>query len=267
MAVFVWRRPLAFVDPFTLCSSCLQNDRKKVRSAMKAAWKAMEKEEKIPWIKKAADDQRRYERELSESRCTTGTAPPTKKLKFEGEPKKPPMSGYQMFSQELLTSGELSHFGLKERMVEIGRRWQKLSQTQKDVYKKQVEQQQQEYKAELEVWLKSLSPQERALYLEYTTTKRKGSGKAGGPSAKARAMGNVSSESSEDDDEDPDRSDSSDSDEDGVDSSGTSDSGSNSDDANEEEEDNDDQSEASSSASSSSSSSSDDDEDSDSDSD
>ncbi|XP_072113122.1 nucleolar transcription factor 1-like isoform X1 [Mobula birostris] len=251
-----------------------QNDRKKVQSAMKAAWKAMEKEEKIPWIKKAADDQRRYERELSESRCTTGTAPPSKKLKFDGEPKKPPMSGYQMFSQELLTSGELSHFGLKERMVEIGRRWQKLSQAQKDVYKKHVEQQQQEYKAELEVWLKSLSPQERALYVEYTATKRKGSGKIGGPSVKARAMGHVSSESSEDDDddgeeddEDPDRSDSSDSDDDGVDSSGTSDSGSNSDDANEEEEDDDDQSEASSSASSSSSSSSSDDEGSDSDSD
>ncbi len=28
---------------------------------MDAAWKAMEKKEKIPWIKKAAEDQKRYE--------------------------------------------------------------------------------------------------------------------------------------------------------------------------------------------------------------
>lgn len=55
-----------------------------------------------------------------------------------------------MFSQELLTNGELNHFSLKERMVEIGKRWHKLSQSQKDKYKKLVEEQQVEYKAELE---------------------------------------------------------------------------------------------------------------------
>lgn len=59
-----------------------------------------------------------------------------------------------MFSQELLTNGELNHFSLKERMVEIGKRWQKLSQSQKDKYKKLVEEQQVEYKAELETWVK-----------------------------------------------------------------------------------------------------------------
>lgn len=59
-----------------------------------------------------------------------------------------------MFSQELLTSGELNHFSLKERMVEIGKRWHKLNQSQKDKYKKQVEEQQLEYKAELDTWVK-----------------------------------------------------------------------------------------------------------------
>lgn len=63
-------------------------------------------------------------------------------------------SGYQMFSQELLTNGELNHFSLKERMVEIGKRWHKLSQSQKDKYKKLVEEQQVEYKAQLEAWVK-----------------------------------------------------------------------------------------------------------------
>ncbi len=59
-----------------------------------------------------------------------------------------------MFSQELLTNGELNHFSLKERMVEIGKRWHKLSQSQKDKYKKQVEEQQLQYKAELDAWVK-----------------------------------------------------------------------------------------------------------------
>lgn len=63
-------------------------------------------------------------------------------------------SGYQMFSQELLTNGELNHFSLKERMVEIGKRWHKLSLGQKEKYKKLVEEQQVEYKVELEAWVK-----------------------------------------------------------------------------------------------------------------
>uniref|UniRef100_A0A8C6LID6 Upstream binding transcription factor, like n=1 Tax=Nothobranchius furzeri TaxID=105023 RepID=A0A8C6LID6_NOTFU len=128
-----------------------RRDRRKAQSAMEAAWKSMEKKEKITWIKKAAEDQKRYERELLEMRTP---AAGQKKPKFDGEPKKPPVSGYQMFSQELLTNGELNHFSLKERMVEIGKRWQKLSQSQKDKYKKMVEEQQVEYKVELEAWMK-----------------------------------------------------------------------------------------------------------------
>uniref|UniRef100_A0A667XMW6 Upstream binding transcription factor, like n=1 Tax=Myripristis murdjan TaxID=586833 RepID=A0A667XMW6_9TELE len=132
-----------------------RSDRRKAQAAMEAAWKSMEKKEKIPWIKKAAEDQKRYERELLEMR-----APPAgqRKPKFDGEPKKPPVSGYQMFSQELLTNGELNHFSLKERMVEIGKRWHKLTQSQKDKYKKLVEEQQVEYKAELEAWVKVRPP-------------------------------------------------------------------------------------------------------------
>uniref|UniRef100_A0A8C7SX42 HMG box domain-containing protein n=1 Tax=Oncorhynchus mykiss TaxID=8022 RepID=A0A8C7SX42_ONCMY len=152
-----------------------RSDRKKTQSAMESAWKAMEKKEKIPWIKKAAEDQKRYEvqyrpvRELLEMRTAQAGAG-QRKPKFEGEPRKPPVSGYQMFSQELLTNGELNHFSLKERMVEIGKRWHKLSQSHKDKYKKLVEELQIEYKAELEAWVKSLSPQERAVYKEFSTT-------------------------------------------------------------------------------------------------
>uniref|UniRef100_A0A8D3CUU4 HMG box domain-containing protein n=1 Tax=Scophthalmus maximus TaxID=52904 RepID=A0A8D3CUU4_SCOMX len=150
-----------------------RSDRRKAQAAMEAAWKSMEKKEKIPWIKKAAEDQKRYEvqyqpvRELVEMRAPAAAQ---RKPKFDGEPKKPPVSGYQMFSQELLTNGELNHFSLKERMVEIGKRWHKLTQGQKDKYKKLVEEQQLEYKAQLEAWVQSLSPQDRLVYKEFSSS-------------------------------------------------------------------------------------------------
>lgn len=68
-------------------------------------------------------------------------------------------NGYQKFSQELLSNGELNHLPLKERMVEIGSRWQRISQGQKDHYKKLAEEQQKQYKVHLDIWLKvSIGP-------------------------------------------------------------------------------------------------------------
>ncbi|KAM8838852.1 upstream binding transcription factor, like [Synchiropus splendidus] len=164
-----------------------RGDRRKVQVAMEATWRSMEKKEKIPWIKKAADDQKRYEKELLELRTSApSSSAGSKKPKFDGEPKKPPVSGYQMFSQELLTNGELNHFSLKERMVEIGKRWHKLTPPQKEKYKRQVEEQQTEYKAQLEVWVKSLPPQERVAYDQFTTAKRKGGTKVRSSPAKVR---------------------------------------------------------------------------------
>ncbi|KAM3604244.1 uncharacterized protein V6R79_008407 [Siganus canaliculatus] len=246
-----------------------RSDRRKAQAGMEAAWKSMEKKEKIPWIKKAAEDQKRYERELLEMR-TPAAGQSQRKPKFDGEPKKPPVSGYQMFSQELLTNGELNHFSLKERMVEIGKRWHKLSQSQKEKYKKLVEEQQVEYKAELEAWVKSLSPQDRAVYKEFSTTKRRSTtkvrsspgakvrvtakGKAAGSRAATQTVGvakramayRAKQDMSDSDDED--KSDSSDSDEDDE-TSGSTDS-EDDDDENDDEDDEDDEDQSSSEESS-----------------
>ncbi|XP_018612991.1 upstream binding transcription factor, like isoform X3 [Scleropages formosus] len=258
-----------------------RSDRKKAQSAMESTWKAMEKKEKIPWIKKAAEDQKRYERELLEMR-TPVSGQGQRKPKFDGEPKKPPVSGYQMFSQELLTSGELNHFSLKERMVEIGKRWHKLTQSQKDKYRKQVEEQQIEYKVELDSWVKSLSPQERAVYKEFSNTKRRSTTKVQGPGAKVRvtkgkavgpragglgagggkrAMAYRAKQDTSDSDDDDEKTDSSDSEEEDE-SSGSSDSDDDDEDDDEnddddDEEDDDDQSDGTSSSSSDDSSESD----------
>ncbi|XP_052403868.1 nucleolar transcription factor 1-A isoform X6 [Carassius gibelio] len=247
-----------------------RNDRKKAQTAMDAAWKAMEKKEKIPWIKKAAEDQKRYEvqyrtvRELLEMR-TVLSGQGQRKPKFDGEPKKPPVSGYQMFSQELLTNGELNHFSLKERMVEIGKRWHKLSQIQKDKYKKQVEEQQLEYKAELDAWVKSLSPQERAVYKEFSSTKRRSTTKARGPAAKVQVTKGKAQDTS-DSDEDDEKTDTSDSEDEDDESSGSTDSDDDDeDDENEDDDDDDDDNDDDDQSDGSSSSSSEDSIDSDSD--
>lgn len=42
---------------------------------MEAAWKSMEKKEKIPWIKKAAEDQKRYEVKYRQPRPHTDNQP------------------------------------------------------------------------------------------------------------------------------------------------------------------------------------------------
>ncbi|XP_037267203.1 nucleolar transcription factor 1 isoform X4 [Falco naumanni] len=198
-----------------------KNDRGKALKAMEVTWNNMEKKEKLMWIKKAAEDQKRYERELSEMRappCSTNSA---KKMKFQGEPKKPPMNGYQKFSQELLSNGELNHLPLKERMVEIGSRWQRISQGQKDHYKKLAEEQQKQYRVHLDIWLKSLSPQERAAYKEHTSNKRKSIGKIRGPNPKMKPTMQSKSES-EDDDEEEEEEEDDDEDEDDDDDNGDS---------------------------------------------
>uniref|UniRef100_A0A8C9STC1 Upstream binding transcription factor n=1 Tax=Scleropages formosus TaxID=113540 RepID=A0A8C9STC1_SCLFO len=133
-----------------------RNDRAKAQKAMEATWNTMEKKEKIAWIKKAAEDQKRYERELSEMRSPAAVVAPGKKMKFDGEPKKPPSNGYQKFSQELLSGGELNHLPMKERMGEIGGRWQRLPQREKDRYKRIAEEKQKQYKVQLDQWLKVL---------------------------------------------------------------------------------------------------------------
>ncbi|KAI4552991.1 hypothetical protein MJT46_016285 [Ovis ammon polii x Ovis aries] len=61
------------------------------------------------------------------------------KWKFHGQPKKPPVSGYHKFPQDLWSNRELKVVPPRERMVEISRRWQRVPQDQKELYKKQAE--------------------------------------------------------------------------------------------------------------------------------
>lgn len=216
-----------------------KGDRTKAQKTMEATWNTMEKKEKIVWIKKAAEDQKRYERELSEMRSPAPVITPGKKMKFDGEPKKPPSNGYQKFSQEMLSNGELNHLPMKERMGEIGGRWQRLSQKDKDRYKKMAEEKQRQYKVLLEQWLASISSQERATYKEYNSLKRRSTAKPGGTTAKVKAKAQRSKKVEEEEEEDDDDEEE-DKDEDDDEEEKESDEGSSSGDDSDDDDDDDD---------------------------
>ena len=73
-------------------------------------------------------------------------------------------------------------------MVEISIRWQWVPQDQKELYKKQAEGLQTQYKVDLDLWLRTLSPEEYAAYREATCAKRKNMSVMGGPNPKIRKM-------------------------------------------------------------------------------
>ncbi|XP_037696302.1 upstream-binding factor 1-like protein 1 [Choloepus didactylus] len=110
----------------------------------------------------------------------------SKKMKFNGEPIKPPMNGYHKFHEDLWSTMELQHMSVRERTVEIGRRWQRVPPNMKKQYEKWAEKLQQQYKVDMDLWLKSLSPKEYAAYRESTSVKRKNMDMMGGSSPKFR---------------------------------------------------------------------------------
>ncbi|XP_020035664.2 upstream-binding factor 1-like protein 1 [Castor canadensis] len=109
-------------------------------------------------------------------------------VKFPGEPKKPPMNAYHKFHEESWASRELQHLPLRERMVEISRRWQRVPQSRKDSYKSQAEELQRQYWVDLDLWLKTLSPEEYAAYREAKAAygKRKNWNVTSGPNPKCQ---------------------------------------------------------------------------------
>ncbi|XP_008562172.1 PREDICTED: putative upstream-binding factor 1-like protein 1 [Galeopterus variegatus] len=130
--------------------------------------------------------QQKFQRNVKEVRSPSETDEFSKKMKFHGEPWKPPMNGYHKFHQHSWSSRELQHLTLRQRMVETGRCWQRIPQGLKEHYSSQAEELQKQYKVDLDLWLKSLSPKEYVAYKEATYTKRKNRPTTGGPNPKFR---------------------------------------------------------------------------------
>ncbi|XP_040596949.1 upstream-binding factor 1-like protein 1 [Mesocricetus auratus] len=111
-------------------------------------------------------------------------------LKFQREPKRPPMNGYHKFHQDSWSSLELRHLPLRKRRVEISRLWQQVPASQKEHYGRQAEELQKQYWVKMDLWLKGLSPEENDAYKEARATsgKRNNFAKSGGPSPKCQPM-------------------------------------------------------------------------------
>ncbi|XP_059123210.1 upstream-binding factor 1-like protein 1 [Peromyscus eremicus] len=107
-------------------------------------------------------------------------------MKFQGEPKKPPMNGYHKFHQDMWSSQELRHLPSRERWVEISRRWHKVPKSQKEHYNSQAEELQKQYQVDMDLWLNGLSSEEYTAYREAKATygKRKNLAMSGGRSPK-----------------------------------------------------------------------------------
>nr|XP_004661943.2 upstream-binding factor 1-like protein 1 [Jaculus jaculus] len=147
-------------------------------------------------------DQRKVPEKLEDNEKNGSSAPEmgelSPKMKLR-EPKKPPMNGYHKFHEDSWSSRELCHLPMRERMVEISRRWQRVPPSMKENYKRQAEEMQQQYWVDLDAWLKSLSPEEYAAYGGAQTScgKRKCTMVTDGPSPKFRIIDPQSSSAKE----------------------------------------------------------------------
>ncbi|XP_076968444.1 upstream-binding factor 1-like protein 1 [Tamandua tetradactyla] len=130
--------------------------------------------------------QKSFQENVKEMRSLPELNDFTNKMEFYGEPMKPPMNGYHKFHEDLWARSDLQHMSERDRRVEIGRRWQHVPQSLKKQYEKLAENLQQQYKVDMDLWLKSFSPREYAAYRESTSAKRKNMGVMGSSGPKFR---------------------------------------------------------------------------------
>lgn len=174
---------------------------------------------------------------------------------FKGEPKKPPQSGYLLYTTEVIANLDIEP---KQRMVEISRQWKGLTAQEREKYKKRAADMMKKYTKDLSKFLQSLSEEERKIYEQTKGAGKKGNGKKDGlKKVKVMATTGVKSEPESGDEEDDDDDDDDESDKDDNDSSNDSDSESDDDSSDEDESEKSDSGSGSESKSESDSSSSD----------
>ncbi|XP_018416692.1 PREDICTED: nucleolar transcription factor 1-B-like [Nanorana parkeri] len=147
---------------------------KDVKDVLGKQWSQLSDKKHLKWIHKALEQQKLYEnamREFIEKHpevniseeditCSTLTkAERQLKDKFDGRPTKPPPNSYSMYCAELMAS--LKDVPSKERMALCSHKWKLLSQRDKDVHHKKLEQKKEEYQLELRRFLKTLPEEEQ----------------------------------------------------------------------------------------------------------
>ncbi|XP_065166325.1 nucleolar transcription factor 1-like [Atheta coriaria] len=159
-------------------------DKSAYKMASKQAWSKMSAKQKLPWIKQAVAEHRKYLDEVQVYNFShpTEVVKPLKTIlnkeelqmlnKSEGKPSKPPTSAYILFSQQLMSSGELSGLAAKDRVKTIAAKWNQVSKEDRDEYEKKLKVIQEKYKKDYKVYLDKLPEEERA-QLELDMEKKK----------------------------------------------------------------------------------------------
>lgn len=128
-------------------------------------WKQMEDEEKEPWNKKAAKDKKKYQKVLAAYKETEEYMD-FEQRKFDHDNKqmlktveepadkpKRPLSGYMRFAEKERPKVKAAGMtGVAESGKEIGKRWMKLSDSEKDKWQGLYKDEKEEYDEEMKAW-------------------------------------------------------------------------------------------------------------------
>ncbi|XP_067118779.1 nucleolar transcription factor 1-A-like [Centruroides vittatus] len=205
-------------------------------------------EKKKEKYKKLAEAAKKQSNEESKSKDEVHETGSRKPQLFKGEPKKPPQSGYSLFTTEML--GAVTDVDAKNRMAVTAQKWNALSQSEKDKYRKKSQEMMKKYNKDIEKFIAGLSEAEREEYyrLKSRTKGSRSAAKAAKDQAAAKQAqtkrnkkketeSESSDDSSGDDDDEEEGSEKSGEDEESG--SGSDDSGSDSDDDDDDNEDSD----------------------------
>lgn len=168
-------------------------DKREAQEEIRKQWAELSDGKRLKWIRRALQDQQRYEMEVAEySQAFPDFKAATKPIlskaeqefkdKCDGKPERPPNSGYSLFSRIMLR--QLKDVPAKEKMAEISQLWKNLSQGERDSYNKQATKANAKYKEKYAAYLSNL-PEEERQKVEAEAAAHKSSASAG-----AAAKGN-----------------------------------------------------------------------------
>ena len=161
------RTPLAFYTEKELKG---QAPTKELIDAIKEKWADLSDGKRIKYIRKAVDDEQRYQGELEnykksspgfESTFKTVLTKSEKALKdrFEGKPVKPAGTGYQLYSRKMLSS--IQNVDSKSKMSMIAQRWRELSPSKQEEFNADARQQAAQFAERVTKYLDKLPEEER----------------------------------------------------------------------------------------------------------
>ncbi|EFX85008.1 hypothetical protein DAPPUDRAFT_314512 [Daphnia pulex] len=145
------------------------------REKCRDAYKELKDKQKLTWIYQALEQEPEFNEEMEKFRMQHPDLDfPAKRFnlltkdeikiknKYEGKPSKPPNSGYNLFTKELLSNNKLKDFETTERMGEIARLWKEdMSDEQKTSCNERAKQMNESYKIKYASYLETLTPEHR----------------------------------------------------------------------------------------------------------